>query len=314
MNGKSPEEIAKAMIALDVWGAIENSCWAVKAAGCAAPYFCAVLPGDGKPVKTRFLMIEGWQSFNDFVRTRIDPNFGFISSPMEIPHFEIAVGDGGAFAIARYDPGYAPRRPDERESGICARIMWEAYGMMMRIEADKSLPLKFADEKAMFSRYETAPGEWEDRPLAIPDPVPHVEKVSFAKDLIAKAKDLPFEQNFTVELDLRILPGVITREKRPRLAYLLAAVDAANGARVVWERTSIVPDAGIRGIWEGMPPKVLQDFVNLGRIPGEIKTSSGRVFRLLRPLCLELPLKLSLHDRLETLEKEMHSPQSGLLV
>ena len=34
-----------------------------------------------------------------------------------------------------------------------------------------------------------------------------------------------------------------------------------------------------------------------GKVPGELKTRSGRVFRLLRPLCMELPFKLSLHEK-----------------
>ena len=50
-----------------------------------------------------------------------------------------------------------------------------------------------------------------------------------------------------------------------------------------------------------MPPLVLRELVRRGRIPGEIKVRSGRVFRLLRPLCVELPFKLSLHEKLDRL-------------
>ena len=39
-----------------------------------------------------------------------------------------------------------------------------------------------------------------------------------------------------------------------------------------------------------------------GRVPGEICLVSGRVFRMLRALCVELPFKLSLHDSLPALD------------
>ena len=63
-------------------------------------------PGDGKPVKTRFLLIEGWQTLHDFVRTRVDPSFGFYSTPAEMPHLELVVVEGGAVdKILLFRPG-----------------------------------------------------------------------------------------------------------------------------------------------------------------------------------------------------------------
>ena len=35
-----------------------------------------------------------------------------------------------------------------------------------------------------------------------------------------------------------------------------------------------------------------------GRIPGELMMRSQRLFRMLRPLCIDVPVKLSLHDSL----------------
>ena len=50
-----------------------------------------------------------------------------------------------------------------------------------------------------------------------------------------------------------------------------------------------------------MPPQLLRELIRIGKVPGEIKVRSGRVFRMLRPLCIELPFKLSLHEKLEHL-------------
>ena len=46
----------------------------------------------------------------------------------------------------------------------------------------------------------------------------------------------------------------------------------------------------------------MKELVALGKIPGQIKLSSARTFRMLRPICVEVPLKLSLHDSLPVLD------------
>ena len=88
----------------------------------------------------------------------------------------------------------------------------------------------------------------------------------------------------------------MTKEARPRCVYELKAVDPKTRTVVVASRVSVHPEAGLRGLWESMPAQVLKELIRLGKVPGEIKTRSGRVFRFLRPLCLDLPFKLSLHD------------------
>ena len=58
----------------------------------------------------------------------------------------------------------------------------------------------------------------------------------------------------------------------------------------------------MRTLWESMPAQVLHALVKRGKVPGAIRVRSGRVFRMLRPLCLDFPFKLSLHDSLEHLK------------
>ena len=54
-----------------------------------------------------------------------------------------------------------------------------------------------------------------------------------------------------------------------------------------------------------MPPRLLKNLIARGRIPGNIRLLSGRVFRMLRPLCVEIPFKISLHDSLPRLEQAL---------
>ena len=302
MTMDAPEEIGAKMDALGLWDALLPFNFAVKPRGTAFPYFCTVLKGDGKPVKVRILLLEGWQTLHDYVRTRIDRNFGFYTTPVEMPHLELVVAANGECRLFRHDTGYMPLEANGAQRDLAARLLWEAYGVMLRVEADRRLPLRFAEEKAIFARVETADGVWEDRPLVIPDPPPHVEKVSFARADLKTAKDLPFVRETSVELDFRLLPGLMTKEARPRCVYALKAIDGATGEPVIDSRVSLGPDGGLKGLWESMPVQVLREFIRLGRVPGEIRTCSGRVFRLLRPLGLELPFKLSLHDRLDRLD------------
>ena len=298
----SPEEIGAKMDALGLWDILEPCNFAVKPRGTVFPYFCTIIRGDRKPVRVRFLMLEGWQTLHDYIRTRIDRNFGFYSTPLELPHMELVLLESGEPRLFRHDTGYLPQEANEAQRALAARILWEAFGVMLRVEADRRLPLKFSDEKAIFSRVETAPGTWEDQPLVIPDPPPHTEKVSFPKADIKTAQDLPFVKEDVLELDFRLLPKMMTNETRPRCVYGLKAMDAKTGEMVIDCRVSIHPEAGIRGLWESMPRQVLKELIRRGRIPGEIRLMSGRVFRLLRALCIELPFKLSLHDNLSALD------------
>ena len=291
-----PEEIGAKMNALGLWDVLEPYNFAVKPKGTAFSYFCTILKGGGKPVKVRFLMLEGWQTLHDYVRTRIDRNFGIYSTPVELPHLELVVLTNGETKVFRHDTGYMPLEAAGAQRDLAARILWEAYGVMMRVEGDARLPMRFSADKAIFARVETADGQWEDRPLEIPDPPPYTEKVSFPKQDIKTAQDLPFAKEDVLELDFGLLPNVMTKEARPRCVYELKAVDPKTRTVVVASRVSVHPEAGLRGLWESMPAQVLKELIRLGKVPGEIKTRSGRVFRFLRPLCLDLPFKLSLHD------------------
>ena len=293
---RTPEEIGAKMDALDLWNVLEPYNFAVKPRGTVFPYFCTILKGDGKPVKVRFLMLEGWQTLHDYVRARVDRNFGIYSTPVELPHLELVVLTDGETKLFRHDTGYMPFEAAGPQRDLAARILWEAYGVMMRVEADAKLPMRFSADKAIFARVETADGQWEDRPLEIPDPPPYTEKISFPKADIKKAQDLPFAKDDVLELDFGLLPNVMTKEARPRCVYELKAVDPKARMAVVASRVSVHPEAGLRGLWESMPAQVLKELIRLGKVPGEIKTRSGRVFRFLRPLCLDLPFKLSLHD------------------
>lgn len=292
------EEIAAKMDGLGIWKKVAPYNWAIVPRGTVLPYFCTLLGGGAEaadPVKMRFLLLEGWQTFHDYVRTRIDHDFGFYSSPMEFAHFELVFAKTGEVRFFRHDPVFVPREANAEERAYCARMLWEAYGVMLRIEAEPSLTLKFSGERSIFARFERGEGVWEDGPLAIPDPQPHVEQVSYRKDRAKLAADLPFDKADAVAIAFGLKIGTITNEPRPRCVYELTGTTVPGGERFLEERHSPNPDGALKAMWEGIPARVLEAFIRRGRVPGEIRVKNQRMFRLLRPLGIELPFRIILH-------------------
>ena len=303
------DEIANKMSALGVWRKILPSHWAIKARGVAFPYFCATMgsPPAG-PVKWHFMLLDGWQTFHDYLHVRMDSNFGFYSTPYEMPHYEVAVLKNGEAKVFRHDPGYVARVPNEREAELCSRLLWEAYGVMLRIESEPTLVMKYASENAIFCRTETAHGTWRDEPLALVQPRPHTETISFLKKDVSAAKDLPLAADERLALDLRILPGLHFMVDRPRTVYGLLAIDMKTRKKVINRKMGVNPETGLRGIWEALPSRLIKEFIERGHLPGELMVMSGRVFRMLRTLCADFPFKLSLHDSIPELDAAFRQP------
>lgn len=305
----SLEEISRKIDALGLWEKVWSCVFALRPAGTVLPYFCAFSKGDGHVVRARLLLLEGWQTFHDFMRLQHDRESGFVSSTIELPQFVLVVLATGETKVFRHDAGFVPREVDAAQAELCRRLLWEAYGVMLRIESDPGTPMAYAAEQAMFSRVEGPSGTWRDAPFALVQPKVHVERVSIAKAVLAKAKDLPFASGEAVEVDFRLTPGVVTREKRPRCAYQFVMLAADTGAVLFSSRASVDPESGLRGIWEPSAMRLLDAFVKFGKVPGEVRLVSGRLFRLLRPLGEELPFKLSLHEALPHVAKFFNAPK-----
>lgn len=299
---KSLVEIGKKIAALNLWETAAPYNWAVKPRGMAYPYFCTLL----KPAKGlvgHLALLDGWQTFHDFVMTRCDNSFGFYSSPAELPHYAMLATAEGDVAFFRHDTGYMPRSTfSKAEEGLLSKILWEVYGVMMRFENEPQLAMTYAGENAIFARVEEADGQWSDRPLPIVQPRVHIERIAILKDDMKAAKDLPFAKDETVAVDFRIAPGMHTVEARPRTAYVFAGIDTATGRRLFKQVGSISPEGSLRDLWQNLAPRLLKVFMAQKRIPGEVQVVSQRTFRMLRPLCSELPLKLSLHDSIPALD------------
>jgi hypothetical protein len=299
---ESLEEVAAKIDSVNLWKEFSVCNWAAKIYGFAKPFFCVVLfapPAD--IVKMRLLFVEGWQTFHDFLRLRMDDSFGWYISPMEMKHYEVVYfrDNRQSPKIFKHEPAFVPTVvKDGIEEDVCRKLLWQAFGIMLRLESEGNIGVKYASEKAIFSRVERSEGVWEDSPLEICDPPIHQETVSFPTALLEKAKSLEVDKNFILTADFGFLPNVMTKEPRPRTVYQLCVVDTSTSQKIV--RQMSVPAGGtLRGMWESLPARILSIIVELSRIPAEIQMKSKRLYRLMRPIMHQLPIKLTIRDDIE---------------
>ncbi len=301
-------DLVRKMDALKMWERLSGFSWAVKPQGIAFPLFCTIMFSFSTKGRKAFnlMMLDGWSTFFELVQLRMDPNFGFWHSPLELPQFTISsdvAEDGPEFNFFRRESGYAPRPPTEGEAAICRKVLWETYGIMLRLESEKDLPMRYSREAAIFARVEKEPGVWEDRPLKLVQRQPHMERFSILKKDVATAKDLPFATGEALAVDFFQVPHIAMRENRPREVFCFLGTNAKTGEIVFHHETSVNAEEGYAAMWEKIPQGLLDEFIHMGKVHGEILVDNGRMFRILRILCPELPIKLMLKDRIPALEE-----------
>lgn len=306
MDRANPYEIAGAIGRLGAWQTAAAHNWALLPSGCGDPWLVSAVAGkDAAP--SRLLFFHGWRDFHAYLITRQDNNFWVAASPEDIRHFETVYPSGGAPLLLEFEEGFVRRDLDPSARPLAAAMLYECFGLFMRFESDPGLALKYAPERALFARKQGEDGKWADCALPLPaEPPQFVEKVSLRKDILARAKDLPFDASTRIELDFGRLPGVQTNEPRPRAIYLLGAVDAETKNRFAW-RTMAVSGRqdGLLALWQSIAPQLLDHIVASGRVPGEVHVRSMRMVRFLRPLGMQLPFKLVVHAELPALDAEV---------
>lgn len=310
MDTTDPYELTRALAALNLWERAAKHNWALVPQTSAEPFVVTAVDerkGAG-PVAGRLLIFPGFETFRDFVIARQVRDFGVETGPVDFRHYEAVGLKSGEAELFAYEPGFVPRPPSSEERRTLAPLLRECCGVLLRLEEQPDLPLAYAEKKAMFARKEVVEGVWVDGPFLLPQgPVaPPAEQVSLSRRACAQAKALPVFPQEVWEIDFALIPAYQTPEPRPRFLYVLAAVNAASGERMLWERLSVDGrDGGLKRLWEGHAQRLLDAIVAWGRVPGEIHVRSGRMLRFLRPLGLQLPFKLVQHARLPALDASL---------
>lgn len=307
MDKTDPYEAARAIAALDPWERAARHNWALVPQTSEEPFIVSALDERkaAGPVAGRLRIFRGFAAFRDFVVSRQVPDFGVGMGPMDFRHYEVAGLKDGGVEIFSYEPGFVPQPPTAEERRLLAPLLRECYGLLLRMEEAPDLPLAYAEKKAMFARKEVVEGVWVDGPFLLPEEgaVQQMERIGLSRKACAQAKALPVFPKEVWEADFALVPSCRTPEPRPRFLYLFAAVNAASGERMAWERLSVGGEEdGLRHLWEGHAQRLLDRIVAWGRVPGEVHVRSGRMQRFLRPLGMQLPFKLVQHAKLPSLD------------
>jgi hypothetical protein len=304
------DDIAKAISSLNAWKKASKYNWALVSELFENPLIACVNLQQNGPMAARLMLFNGFAAHRDFAIFTQNQDVSFALSPLDFDHYEvIGLKDGGA-EVFDYRPGYAPVHPDEETRALLAPVLYECYGLMLRLEDDPEIPAMYKGENAMFSRKEGLDGKWRDAPLRLPDmnTVTWTERVGLDRTKCAQAARFDMAQGEAWEADFIQIPIFRTEDPQPRIMYLFAAVDAKTGEKRVWEKLVVDPKIprngsmdALKQLWESLASRMLEGVLKRGMVPAEIHVRTQRVMRFMRPLGLQIPFKLVLHQQLPRL-------------
>lgn len=310
MDKNNIDDIAKAISALNAWEKASKYNWALVSEMFDNPLIACVSIQQNGPMAARLMLFNGFAAHRDFAIFTQNQDVSFALSPLDFDHYEvIGLKDGGA-EVFDYRPGYAPVHPDEETRALLAPVLYECYGLMLRLEDDPEIPAMYKAENAMFSRREGLDGKWRDAPLRPPDmnTVTWTERVGLDRMKCAQAARFNMAQGEVWEADFIQIPIFRTEDPRPRIMYLFAAVDAKTGEKRVWDKLVVDPKIprngsmdALKQLWESLASRMLEGVLKRAMVPAEIHVRTQRVMRFMRPLGLQIPFKLVLHQQLPRL-------------
>ena len=316
MDKTDIDDIAKAIVSLNAWQKASKYNWALVSEMFDKPFIsCVNISPDG-PVKARLMLFNGFEAHRDFAIFMQNRDVSFALSPIDIDHCEVlALKDGGA-EVLDYRPGYAPVRPSGEARELLAPVLYECYGLMMRLEDDPEIPAVYKSENAIFSRKEGLDGKWRDAPLKFPDSgtIAWTERIGLDRSKCAQAARFDMARAEKWEVDFIQMPVFRTEDSSARIMYLFAAVDAETGERRVWDKLAVDPALPRNGtleplkrLWESLASRMLEGVLGRGTVPAELHVRNQRMMRFLRPLGMQLPFKLVLHSQLPRLTVEVNN-------
>jgi len=308
MNRRDPLEVAAALDGLGLWDKAAAFNWALVSQLEVDPVFVSVMVEKTGPVKARLMLFPGIKPFTAYVLARTAPDVGVALGTADFTHDELVVTRTGEMRLFSCEPGFIPVPPVPERLPLIASFLYECYGFFLRLEEEPEFPAAFARSHAntLFARKEGLDGKWSDFALPMPErPVPEPEQIVLVKAECEAAEKIPVEPDDAWELDFMMLPGFSIRGPRTRFLYLLAAVDAKTGERIVWERLAVAEDGagGLERIWEKHAERVMRAILKRGRAPGEIRVRSERLVRFLRPLGFHIPFRLVRNAELSALSR-----------
>jgi len=207
-------------------------------------------------------------------------------------------------------PGYHPWLPEAQERDLLEAVLYQAFGMALRVEADAAL-LRERFPREILIRSQDANGAWQDLWSPVKEIGDEEVEVRIESKRMQAVCDRPL-QEITMQLDLVFTPlKILPDGQRPQTAYVLLAVDAKNG--FILSAELLQATEGVAKMWAQIPDRLLAVFERLGGCPEKIEIRGDRMANLLRPLGEFLPFKMVRREKLALIE-EAHEKLSMTLM
>lgn len=296
-----------------------TDCFGVEVPGLDEP--CFVLFGGQSKAFRHIRFLLGWKAFYDLVTKLADPSkqvatwlleirmieLLFVSEDLLFEHEKVflkklrrPVGEACSIPVFRsIIPGYHPWLPDEREVQLMEGVLYQTFGMAMRVEADSGL-LRVRFPAEILVRKQDPAGEWHDAWVKVKDIGDEEVEVRIESNRLLALGRMPM-QSLTIQLDLVFTPlKILPDGKRPQTAYVLLAVDAKSGFILAGDLLQATD--GIASMWAQIPERLLKIFERQGGCPEVIEIGNDRMANLLRPLSEHLPFRMVRRQKLGMLE------------
>jgi len=205
--------------------------------------------------------------------------------------------------------GYFPDRPGPDEVVWMAAVLYQAYGMAMRIESNPGLTRERLP-RSFFVRTQDAAGDWHDAWHDMPPPKIDVVvgvEIDRVERLRKRVRDATVLQ---VDLFLSPLKVKSPADHRSEAVFTLLVVNRET--RMALSCEALQATNGVDTMWAQVPEAVLKAMERLDALPGEIEVCCERMLNVLRPLTEMLPFKLTRREKLDALSAARDS-LSGLL-
>ena len=341
-------KLAEDIVRLSPWSWCRgDTCFGIRPKGEPEPYF-AVFFG-GAPSDAHIIRyVKGWRALYDFVTNVQAPSKSSPSWMLEIPMLEFSVlpepmifpferilhdalglwpeGLSPCVPVFRsVRPGFHPWFPLDKELDVLKTLVYQTYGMMLRLE-DPSSVFRNQTPGKIWVLDQGDDGVWKEslvpaRPFSDDGVEVRLKAQSLERlktmslvpmTMQISLQFLPIFSHFVpVSSDGSPIPFKRFAESRPLVNYMLLAVNAETGDVLCAE--VLHADRGVAEMWGKVPEMIFSLFDRLGGCPATIEVMGDRLGNLFHSLEVYLPFKLVLRERLDRLDAVIQHLQRRLM-
>ncbi|MBM4164198.1 MAG: hypothetical protein FJ222_07135 [Lentisphaerae bacterium] len=314
-------DVADHIRALDPWPWMTlGHVFGVQPHGSAEPGF-VLFSKQGDPARRAISVYPGWTAFHDAIMSHARPDD---RAPLErtieeswlrlmfMPASGLNPGDRAVLVrlgcdLTRADEcpafcsqkvGYFPDRLGPSEVVWLSAVLYQAYGMAMRVEMTPGLTQERLP-RTLLVRKQDAAGDWRDAWVDEPTTRTDVD-VSIDLDCVRRIRRHPADATvLQADLVLSPLKRKSAEDHRSEAIFTLLLVNGET--RMIIRCDAMQATEGIEAMWAQVPGAVLKGMAQLDVLPSAIEVRSDRMLNVLRPLTELLPFKLTRRENLDAL-------------